>query len=428
MRVAILAAGEGVRLRPLTENRPKHMIPIAGRPIIQHLIETFRHNGVRRFTIVVGYLKEAIQTYLSDGSRLDVEIDYVTQAKAKGTADAVAQLKDRIEESRFILCYGDIYASRVAAAEIVKAHDDKSIEAALAIVKVKNQDQYGQVTVENGYVKGIVEKPKRFSPGSFANAGIYIFERNIFDGIRSTARSPRGELELTDSIASLIRSGVKIKPIILDQKDWLDIGRPWDLLEANERALQILPSARDGDVERGSVLLDPLIVCPGAKILSGARIEGPAYVGEGSVVGPNCYIRPYTSIGKHARVGNGCEIKNCIIMDHTEIPHQSYFGDSIVGERCNFGAGTITGNLRLDEKNIQAKIKSVTIDSGRRKLGAIIGDRVSTGINVNFMPGVKIGSGTLIGPSITVYSDLPSNVKVLLRQTTTMKRIKTHQA
>ncbi len=428
MRAVILAAGEGARLMPLTEHRPKHMIPIAGRPIIQHLIETFRHHGVRRFTVVVGYLKEAIQTYLSDGSSLDVEIDYVNQAKARGTADAVAQLQDRIEEPRFILCYGDIYASRDAAAELVRAYNDQSIQAALAVVRVKDQDQYGQVTVENGYVKAIVEKPKRFSSGSFANAGIYLFERIIFDGIRLTARSPRGELELTDSIANLIRSGVKIKPITLNQKDWLDLGRPWDLLEANEMALQTLQSERHGDVESGAVLLDPVTVRPGAKILSGARIEGPAYIGEGSVVGPNCYIRPYTSIGKHARVGNGCEIKNSIIMDHTKIPHQSYFGDSIVGERCNFGAGTITGNLRLDEKSIQMKIKNATVDSGRRKLGAIIGDRVSTGINVNFMPGVKIGSGTLIGPGITVYSDLPSNVKVLLRQTTAMKRIKTHQA
>jgi len=426
--VAILAAGEGIRLRPLTENRPKHMIPVAGKPIIQHLIEAFKHHGVREFTIVVGYLKEAIQTYLSDGSGLDVEIDYVHQNKARGTADAVAQLQNRIGEPRFILCYGDIYASRDATAKLVSAHDDKSIQAALTVVKAEKQDQYGQVAVENGYVKTIVEKPKRFLPDSFANAGMYLFERNMFDGIGSTTTSPRGELELTDSIASLIRSGVKIKPIILDRRDWLDIGRPWDLFEANERAFQILPSTRHGDVESGSVLLDPVIVSPGAKILSGSRIEGPVYIGEGSVIGPNCYIRSYTSIGKHVRVGNGCEIKNCIIMDNTKIPHQSYFGDSIIGERCNFGAGTITGNLRLDEKSIQVKIKTEIIDSGRRKLGAIIGDGVSTGINVNFMPGVKIGSRTLIGPGITVCSDLPSNVKVLLKQATTMKRIRPRQA
>ncbi|MBS7623451.1 NTP transferase domain-containing protein [Candidatus Bathyarchaeota archaeon] len=423
MRVAILAAGEGVRLRPLTEHRPKHAIPVAGRPIIHHLIEAFRQNGVRRFTVVVGYLREVIESYLLDGGNLGVKIDYVHQREAKGTADAAAQLQDRIDEPRFILCYGDIYISLTAAARVVKAFDEESVQAALAVVKAKDQERYGLVTVEDGYVKGIVEKPRRPPSNSFANAGMYIFERSIFKGIKSTSRSPRGEFELTGSIAKLLESGIRIKSITINQEDWIDIGRPWDLLEANERALQTLRSSISGDVESGAVLIGPVIVRPGVRILSGTRIEGPVYIGEESVVGPNCYIRKYTSIGKNVRVGNGCEIKNCIVMDHTKIPHQSYLGDSIIGERCNLGAGTMTGNLRLDGKSVRMKIRNKTVDSGRRKLGAIVGDGVSTGVNVNLMPGVKIGSGTLIGPGITVYGDLKSNLKILVRQRAVIKKV-----
>jgi bifunctional UDP-N-acetylglucosamine pyrophosphorylase/glucosamine-1-phosphate N-acetyltransferase len=424
MRVAILAAGEGVRLRPLTEHRPKHAIPVAGRPIIHHLIEAFKENGVRRFTVVVGYLKEVIQSCLHDGSCLGVKIDYVHQAEAKGTADAAAQLKDRIDEARFILCYGDIYISPTAAARVVKAFDDESVHAAIAVVKAKDEDRYGCVRVEDGYVKGIVEKPRRPPPDSFVNAGMYIFERSMLDGIGSASRSPRGEFELTDSVTKFLESGTRVNSITLDQEDWIDIGRPWDLLDANERALQNLRSSISGDVERGAILVDPVVVRPGARILSGTRIEGPVYIDEGSVVGPNCYIRRCTSIGKNVRVGNGCEIKNCIVMDHTKIPHQSYLGDSIIGEKCNLGAGTITGNLRLDGKSVRMKIRNKTVDSGRRKLGAVIGDCVSTGVNVNIMPGVKIGSGTVIGPGITVYGDLKSNLKVMMRQRLVTKKFR----
>ncbi len=421
MRAVILAAGEGVRLRPLTENRPKHMIPIAGRPLLQHVIEAFKHNGVQKFTIVVGYLSEVIERSLSDGRGLGVDITYVHQRKARGTADAVAQLHDQLDESRFLLCYGDIYVSQSALAEVMKAFNDKSVDAAMAVVKVKDQEHYGLVTIHEGYVKEIIEKPKRPSPAGFANAGIYVFEKSIFDGVKRTAKSPRGELELTDSIANLIRSGIKVKPVLIDQKDWLDIGRPWDLFQANERALQAIQPTKEGYVESTTVLMGPVTVKPGVKVLSGCRVEGPAYVGERSVIGPNCYIRPYTSIGQDVRVGNGCEIKNCIIMNRTKIPHQSYFGDSIIGEECNFGAGTLTGNLRLDERTVLMRIKRKIVDSGRRKLGAIIGDAVSTGVNVNLMPGVKVGSRTAIGPGVIVYKDLPANVKVLLKQTTVKK-------
>jgi len=422
MRGVILAAGEGLRLRPLTENRPKHMIPIAGQPLLQHVIEAFKNSGVHKFTLVVGYLREAIEHYFSDGKALGVKIGYVHQQRIQGTADAVAQLEQQLEESRFLLCYGDVYVSPSAIAKVVDLFSDKSFDAAVAVVPVKDQEQYGMVKIEEGYVKDIQEKPKRRSSSNFANAGVYILERSIFDAVRSTARSSRGELELTDSMVNLIRRGAKVKPIPIDQDDWLDIGRPWDLLEANERALRVLKPTCDGETESNSVIMGPVTLRRGVKILSGSRIEGPTYIGEGSIIGPNCYIRPYTSVGQSVRVGNGCEIKNCIIMDYTKIPHQSYFGDSIVGEGCNFGAGTITGNLRLDEKTVRMNIRGRLVDSGRRKLGAIIGDEVNTGINVNLMPGVKVGSRTLIGPGITICRDLPSNVKVLMKQTATVKK------
>jgi len=427
LRAVILAAGKGVRLLPLTENRSKHMIPVGGRPLILHLIDAFIHNGVREFTIVVGYKGEIIKSYLSDGQNLGITIKYVNQHKALGTADAVGLVKDQIEESRFLLCHGDLYISPDAIKQMMSAFNDRSLEAAVSVVAVKNQNQYGLVQTEDGYVKDIIEKPKQPVPEGLANAGIYFFGKSIFDAVKTTRRSIRGEYELTDSILKIVRHGGRVGSIPIEPEYWLDIGAPWDLLDANERALKTLKPDRSGNTENTAVIEGPVILQSGAKILSGARIEGPAYVGEGSIIGPNCYVRPYTSIGQNVRVGNGCELKNCIIMKDTKIPHQSYIGDSIIGERCNVGAGTITGNLRLDHRSIRMRIKGKAIDSGRKKLGAIIGDDVSTGINVNLMPGVKIGTGAQIGPGVTLYRDLPTGVKVL-RQTTTVQKPQSRQA
>jgi bifunctional UDP-N-acetylglucosamine pyrophosphorylase/glucosamine-1-phosphate N-acetyltransferase len=145
-------------------------------------------------------------------------------------------------------------------------------------------------------------------------------------------------------------------------------------------------------------------------------VEGPAFIDEEADIGPNCYIRPSTSIGRKVRVGNACEIKNSIIMDNTHIGHLSYVGDSIIGERGNLGAGTITANYRLDAGTIKMMVKDKHVDSGRKKLGAVLGDDVKTGINALLMPGIKVGNDSWIGPNLMVQRDLPPKSKLFLKQ------------
>jgi bifunctional UDP-N-acetylglucosamine pyrophosphorylase/glucosamine-1-phosphate N-acetyltransferase len=208
----------------------------------------------------------------------------------------------------------------------------------------------------------------------------------------------------------------------ISQDDWIDIGRPWDLLEANRWALKRRDHKVYGFVENGAHLVGPVTVAETARIRSGAYIEGPALIDEESDIGPNCYIRPYTSIGKKARVGNACEIKNSIIMDNVHIGHLSYVGDSIIGENCNLGAGTITANYRLDGGTIKMVVKDRVVDSGRTKLGAVLGDDVKAGINALFMPGIKVGCNSQIGPGVIVYRDVPANTVVLLKQSLEERR------
>jgi len=196
----------------------------------------------------------------------------------------------------------------------------------------------------------------------------------------------------------------------------MDIGFPWSLLEANEWTLKKAESKLNGTIESGATITGPAIIEENARIRAGAYVEGPVYIGENSDIGPNCYLRPFTSIGKNVRIGNACEIKNSIIMNGTHIGHLSYVGDSIIGENCNLGAGTITANLRFDKKTVKMMIKGEKIDSGRKKLGVVLGDNVSTGIGAMFMPGVKIGNDCWIDAGAIIREDIPPKTFVKLRQ------------
>jgi bifunctional UDP-N-acetylglucosamine pyrophosphorylase/glucosamine-1-phosphate N-acetyltransferase len=162
-----------------------------------------------------------------------------------------------------------------------------------------------------------------------------------------------------------------------------------------------------GTVEQGAHLIGPVMVAETARVRSGAYIEGPVFIDEEADVGPNCYIREGTRIGRKVRVGNACEIKNSILMDYTHAGHLSYVGDSVLGEHCNLGAGTLMGNYRLDAGSIKMMVKDTLVNTGRRKLGAILGDNEKTGINSTFMPGVKVGADSWVGANVMVERDLP---------------------
>ncbi|KON28003.1 hypothetical protein AC481_03010 [miscellaneous Crenarchaeota group archaeon SMTZ-80] len=416
MKCIILAAGKGVRLLPITESRPKHILPVGGVPLIERIVESLRANNIQDLFIVVGYKKRAIIEYLDDIIKHSTKIKYIEQDEPLGTADSIKLARDYIGKEDFMVIYGDLFIRPRTIERIIREYH-KGKESIIGIKTSKKIGDYGIVITENDHIKRIIEKPTRkVKRTNSINTGIYILNKDVFDGIEETERSIRGEYELTSSLNIAVQHNVKIRAVSLDEEEWMDIGYPWDLFDANERALNYIKHTIEGAVENNVSMIGPVILEKDAKILSGSRIEGPVFIGKNSILGPNCYLRPYTSIGKNVRIGSSCEVKNSIIMDGTKIPHLSYIGDSIIGTECNLGAGTITGNVRIDNKTVKVRIKNNFIDSNLRKLGAIIGDNVKTSINVNFMPGVKVGSNALIGPNIVVYEDILSREKILLEQ------------
>ena len=178
---------------------------------------------------------------------------------------------------------------------------------------------------------------------------------------------------------------------------------PWQLLDLHAEILSFFTKTENP----GAAQVDGvLIVGKGSRILPGVYVEGVVMIGKDCKIGPNCYLRGSTSVGHGCHVGQGVELKNSIVGDHTAIGHLSYVGDSILGNSVNLGAGTITANFRHDAKTHRSEIGGELVETGRKKLGAIIGDGVRTGIHTSIYPGRKIGPGLTTLPSEVVSEDL----------------------
>jgi len=401
VKCVILAAGEGKRIHPLTFTRPKVMLPIANKPLLEWNLLNAIKAGLKEFVFVVAYKSEMVRNYFGDGEKYNVKIEYVNQGEPKGTAHAIGVV-ERFVDNFIVLCGDTIFGEK----DIKNILNTKN---SVGLYKLDNPQEYGIVETKNGKVVKIYEKmDKPFT--DVINAGIYHFDKNVFDFIKKTGKSARGEYEITDTINMMAEKSV-VSSVIL--KEWRDVVYPWHLLDANEEVLKKLDKKIEGTIEKNATIKGKVVVGKNTIVMNGSYIEGPVIIGENCKIGPNCYIRPYTSIGDGCHIGNACEVKNSIVFDNSNIPHQNYVGDSIIGSGCNFGAGTKVANLRLDKNNIIVILNGKKIDSKRRKLGVIMGDDVQTGINSMMNVGTMLGDHVFLGPGSTVSGEVNSYSRIL---------------
>jgi UDP-N-acetylglucosamine diphosphorylase/glucosamine-1-phosphate N-acetyltransferase len=389
MKAVILAAGEGKRMRPLTRNRPKVMLPIAGRPILEHLLIQASQAQVKDFIFIVGYHDEEVRDYFGSGDKWGVAIEYCTQRRQSGTADALKMAEGLVDGS-FLVVNGDVIVGREDIKRMTRSRG-----CALGVVTVEDTRDLGVVEVKGNRLVRIHEKAAE-PVSHLVNAGLYLFTPDIFGALSRTAKSPRGEYELTESLSLMVAAGLNLTCREINY--WLNLSYPWDLLSANEALLSETKAQNRGELEENVVIRGEVSIGEGTRVRSGCYIVGPAAIGDGCDIGPNCYIRPATSLGDGCHIGSAVEVKNSIVMKGSRIPHHNYVGDSVLGENCNLGAGTKIANLRLDGEDIEV----AGTGTGRRKLGAIIGDGVETGINATINVGSLIGDNARIGPGAVV--------------------------
>lgn len=409
MKAVVLAAGEGTRLRPLTLTRPKHLIPIASKPFLEHLLDSVKAAEISEVLVVVYYMADRIQQRFGDGSRLGMRMEYAFQEGVRGTADA-ASVAEPYVQGDFLLIYGDLLVAPDVIKRVLSFHKREKPVATMAVTPVEHPERYGVVKLDGSQLIEIVEKPRPGkAPTNLVNAGIYVLSTETFERIKQTGRSVRGEWEITDSLTLLAQEGRRVLAVQIPSEQWLDVGRPWDLLEANRRILDRVKMKVEGEIEEGARVTGSVTVAEGSRIRAGAYIEGPTFIDKGSDIGPNCFIGPYTSIGKNVEIGNDCKIQDCMILDKTRIGHLSSIEDSIVGESCRFGAKTVVANYHPDGATIKMTVKDEVVDTGRKRLGAVFGDRINVGTDTLFMPGVKIGYSSRIESGVLVHRDVLPN-------------------
>ena len=232
-RAVVLAAGRGTRMRELTNDVPKPMIKVRGKPVLQHIVLGLRDAGVRRFLIVVGYHAETVRNFFEDGRRHDVTIQYATQTVQDGTGRVVNLARDFTGGSPFVLSYGDILIGQENYNRVVDLPDD--VEAVITVTRGEDVSKGGAVFLnEQMELVDLREKPKPGEPTSpWYNAGLYAFRPSIFEFIAKLEPSPRGEYELTDAIRALAQSGKKVQALELTG-EWADVRDPEILARLNQ--------------------------------------------------------------------------------------------------------------------------------------------------------------------------------------------------
>jgi len=397
MKAVILAAGKSTRTYPLTLTRPKPLLKVMNKTILEHHLAALE-GVVDGVVVVVGYKREMVEATFGD-SYAGLPLQYVEQADPQGTGHAVLVCADKIDDSFLAINGDDLYGPgdlrRLAQAP----------QQAALVKTVPDPRLYGIYEVTDGdRVVRIVEKPKEvFS--NLANIGAYKFTPEVFGVLSRTERSERGEIEITSAIQILAAAGDF--RVVESREYWLAVGYPWHLLDTNEFLLNTaLAHDIQGEVSPAAEIHGIVAVGSGTVIRSGVVIDGPVCIGANCMIGPNCWIRPGTTVGDGCRIGQAVEIKNSILMDGVRVAHQSYVGDSVVGERSNLGCGTVTANVRHDGADSKSVVNGELVATGRKKLGAVLGDHVHTGIHTSIYPGRKLWPNVTTRPGEVVEMDI----------------------
>ncbi|MBI2564595.1 NTP transferase domain-containing protein [Candidatus Woesearchaeota archaeon] len=372
MQAIILAAGLSTRMYPLTLTKPKPLLPVANKPLIEHTLNNLE-GIVDEAIIVIGYLREQIKDHLGESYK-NIKLTYVEQKEQKGAGHALWLAKENIK-NKFILLPADDYYSRF---DLEQCLDYPSV---LLVSESKNPERFGVVTAKHGLLEYIEEKPQQPKSCQVSTMCFVLPEKFI------------NYLAQHHDLTIAVNNYTKEQGLaICDARDkWMPLAYPWDLLTANEFLLSKLPQTEFVEVQKQ--LRGPCYIQDNSKIKIGkgtiikkSSIEGNVVIGDNCIIGPDAYIRGATSIGNNCIIGHSTEVKNSIIMNNSSAAHKSGILDSIIGECCNLGAGTECANARHDGEVIRIKQEEL-ISTERKKFGFIMGDNVKTGVGTLIAPG-----------------------------------------
>ncbi len=389
MKAVILAAGEGTRLGPFTHTEPKVMIPVGNRPILEYVVQALVENGIRELILVVGYRKERIMTHFEEGKSFGARIEYVVQTKQLGTAHALLQARDKLDDD-FLVLPGD----NVIDARTVQDLLEKGAVPSIVITESEMPSKYGVVILEGDWVRDLVEKPvDRIS--NLINTGIYALDHGFLAMCEESVGSG-----VSDIPAVLNRlSGVKKLRAIHTQGTWIDAVYPWDLIRVNATALATLEEQTAGKVEEGVVLRGPVSIGEGSVVRAGAYVLGPVAIGTGCDIGPHVTIYPSTSIGQNVTIGPSSFIEESVIMNDCSLGAFSYVSHGVLGKGVRSGS-------HLSSPSEAATIQLEGELHSLERVGSFLGEDTLLGGGVKVLPGSIVGARCNVSSGCTLRGDL----------------------
>lgn len=394
MKALVLAAGRSKRMEPIGD---KNFLNFLGKPLIQQQLEFLSRNGFKDI-VVVGSLTN-IEKIKEVGSKIDGNVSVCEQKDLDlGMAGAVLAARHLIDGPVLIFSSNDVVEDK--ALQMIQENEGSCMIG-------KKVDHYfpgGYLEVnDSGYIQNIVEKPgEGHEPSDMVNLVIHKHQ-DIAELVEYLEKAKSGSDDLYEvAVSNMMRDGVKIKALPYDGF-WQPIKYPWNVHRVFEH---LFAQAKKGisssaEIAESAVIKGDVIIEDGAKVMDGAVISGPVYIGKESIVANNALLRG-SHIGEGCMVGFSTEVARSY-WGNKVWTHMNYVGDSVIGNDVSFGAGAVTGNLRLDDGNVEVD----GLDTRMQKVGAIIGDKVRVGINTSIMPGIKIGSNTFIGAGIVIANNVP---------------------
>lgn len=361
MKAVILAAGEGTRLRPLTETRPKPMLRVSNRPLLEHVVEAVRDAGIDEIVLVVGYRRERIQSYFGDGDDWGVDIEYAIQEKQLGTGHAVLQAESFVE-GPFVALNGDRIVESDDIARVVDALRETG-QTTLAVARASRPSDYGVVSLEGDSVVDIVEKPPRHAaPSDVVNAGIYGFDADIFGALRET--DSEGELAVTDTLERLAGAG-EVDAVMLNGQ-WIDVSYLWDLLRVNASLVEASTTES-------------------AHVDAEASVVGDVALGADVRVRPGARVLTGTALGDSVTVGANAVVANSVVLPDATIGAGAVVRDAVVGENATVGP-----NVTVEGGETNVAVSGRVHENVR--LGGVVGDNAHLGGATTLAPGTVLGN------------------------------------
>ena len=368
-----MAGGEGTRLRPLTSNAPKPMIPVTNRPMMEHVIGLLRQHGFDEIVVTVAFMANAIRTYFGDGAEFGVRMVYATEETPLGTAGSVRNAMDVLDE-RFLVISGDVLTD-IDLTSVIKVHEERSAMASIALKAMENPLEFGIViTREDGSIERFLEKPtwgQVFS--DTINTGIYVLEPEIFDYI------PAGrQVDFSEEVfPALLAEG---KPLFGHTVEgyWEDVGA----LEAYLAAHRDVLDAKVALDVPGFPLGEGVWLGEGAEVHPSAKIVGPAVIGDYTVVEAGAHLGEYTVLGSNVWVGPDAYLERSIVHDNTYLGGGVRLRGCVVGRSCD---------LR---------------QAARCEEGVVLGDECFVGEHAVINPGVKVYPFKTVEASAIINSSI----------------------